>query len=841
MIEPLRTSVVTHDVLESRELTPKERTMWLFKQFAPEVGVLNVPLAVRLPGELHRGALQAAVDAAVRRHPALRTVFPLTSGEPRRVTLEPSSPRSRVTVEFETLRADQLEDGLVRVGSEPFDVSDAPPIRVRVLSSPGRDVLCVVVDHLVYDAHSAGVLERELLALYRSLRSTGRVPADLATVVDASPPEPAGDEGVEHWRTVLAGARPTPDLEIGRQQSRDAAFPGAVTRHRLGPTSWEAVAEVARRTGSVPSAVLLAAFVTVLARHGAGDDVVLGAPTFNRGSRGHDAIGYFTSIQPLRVRPVRDLPFDVLVRQCTQSLLEGIQHSGVGLDDVAPDAYQANDADSRPLVRYLFNYVVGLHSARGDASDVERLHVPMLHSRMDLDLAVMQDAESTSLRAIYASDLFDAAEVDALLARVEAVLEQVRTDRPTLGEVDLWSHADRALVASLVPDRASHSDEQDLGVLDDVTTTAFASPASPAVAADGVAPLTFGALLSSATALAGSLVAAGARPGATVAITTEDPVETAVAVVAAWSAHCTVRLTVDRAGPHHPSTLTVVGSDATPGPGEVRVVSVRTTGPVLPPLSPHPDDTALEWHGAGGRCTFSHRELREWAARLGDHLDPHAAALATVLAPGGPAGLLLAVCAWTTGGAVHLVPGDPGTVAVRSVLGLDEIGVPVAVHRGAAPTPGDAGAPVTAVAIVDTTGVALPPGVFGTLRLSPGRAGQADVMLDSQFRITFAGTLERRVRNDDAPRPTVLADEAPTAADGSTEEMLELWRRLLRRPDLTPDQNFFAVGGDSMLAARVVGHLKRTSGVRVSLRTLFTHPTAEAFAAEVDRARSTTP
>lgn len=131
--------------------------------------------------------------------------------------------------------------------------------------------------------------------------------------------------------------------------------------------------------------------------------------------------------------------------------------------------------------------------------------------------------------------------------------------------------------------------------------------------------------------------------------------------------------------------------------------------------------------------------------------------------------------------------------------------------------------------------------MFGTLRLPPGRVGAADAVLDGTFRITLAGVLERRVVSAGIPRPTDPADEAPTAADGSTEEMLELWRRLLRRPDLTPDQNFFAVGGDSMLAARVVGHLKRTSGVRVSLRTLFTHPTAEAFAAEVDRARSTTP
>lgn len=55
--------------------TPKESALWLLDRLLPDAGVNNVPLAVRVDGRLDTAALQAAVDALVRRHEVLRTVY----------------------------------------------------------------------------------------------------------------------------------------------------------------------------------------------------------------------------------------------------------------------------------------------------------------------------------------------------------------------------------------------------------------------------------------------------------------------------------------------------------------------------------------------------------------------------------------------------------------------------------------------------------------------------------------------------------------------------------------------------------------------------------------------
>ena len=50
------------------------------------------------------------------------------------------------------------------------------------------------------------------------------------------------------------------------------------------------------------------------------------------------------------------------------------------------------------------------------------------------------------------------------------------------------------------------------------------------------------------------------------------------------------------------------------------------------------------------------------------------------------------------------------------------------------------------------------------------------------------------------------------------------------------DQNFFLLGGHSMLGAQLIVRLENLFGVEISLRYLFDHPTLAEIAAEV-RAR----
>jgi amino acid adenylation domain-containing protein len=77
-----------------------------------------------------------------------------------------------------------------------------------------------------------------------------------------------------------------------------------------------------------------------------------------------------------------------------------------------------------------------------------------------------------------------------------------------------------------------------------------------------------------------------------------------------------------------------------------------------------------------------------------------------------------------------------------------------------------------------------------------------------------------------AGRPPATQTEAATAS--VVAELLDV-------DDVGMDQDFFRLGGHSMLGAQLIVRLESLFGVEVSLRYLFDHPTSAAIAAEVER------
>ena len=89
-----------------------------------------------------------------------------------------------------------------------------------------------------------------------------------------------------------------------------------------------------------------------------------------------------------------------------------------------------------------------------------------------------------------------------------------------------------------------------------------------------------------------------------------------------------------------------------------------------------------------------------------------------------------------------------------------------------------------------------------------------------------------------APPPAdANGDEEPASRDGGpvTERAVAaIICELLGVTDVTPEENFFLLGGHSMLGAQLIARLEDRFGVELGLRFLFDHPTSGQIAGEVD-------
>ncbi|PKT70250.1 non-ribosomal peptide synthetase, partial [Streptomyces populi] len=79
--------------------------------------------------------------------------------------------------------------------------------------------------------------------------------------------------------------------------------------------------------------------------------------------------------------------------------------------------------------------------------------------------------------------------------------------------------------------------------------------------------------------------------------------------------------------------------------------------------------------------------------------------------------------------------------------------------------------------------------------------------------------------------------DRPGAAPTTPSEQLvsRIWSTVLARPVDSVEANFFELGGHSLVATQVVSTLRKETGLRLSMRLLFAHPTVGALAAELDR------
>jgi hypothetical protein len=84
-------------------------------------------------------------------------------------------------------------------------------------------------------------------------------------------------------------------------------------------------------------------------------------------------------------------------------------------------------------------------------------------------------------------------------------------------------------------------------------------------------------------------------------------------------------------------------------------------------------------------------------------------------------------------------------------------------------------------------------------------------------------------------RPGETPDSGPSAAP--VDDLVAIFRRVLEREDVTPDADFFALGGDSLLGTRVLSAIARGHGVELDFGDLLAAPTPRGLAEKTAAAR----
>ncbi|MEU3202255.1 condensation domain-containing protein, partial [Streptomyces sp. NPDC006996] len=150
---------------EVMPLSFAQRRLWFIHKMEGPSATYNIPLALRLSGELDRDALRAALGDVVARHESLRTVFPEADGVPCQRVLSPEAAVPHLAV-HPTTEA-ELPDALKSAARYAFELATEAPLRADLFELSAQEyVLLLVVHHIAGDGWSLGPLAVDLTRAY---------------------------------------------------------------------------------------------------------------------------------------------------------------------------------------------------------------------------------------------------------------------------------------------------------------------------------------------------------------------------------------------------------------------------------------------------------------------------------------------------------------------------------------------------------------------------------------------------------------------------------------------------------------------------------------------------
>ncbi|WP_240359950.1 non-ribosomal peptide synthetase [Pyxidicoccus trucidator] len=520
-----------------------QQRLWFLDQLRPGDASYNLPAALRIEGALNREALEKALAGLAHRHESLRTHFPSIDGKPAQVISEEVPRLTRIDLGSLTdaARETEVRRLITEDAARPFDLARGPLLRMVLLElSPREHVLQFTMHHSISDGWSAGVMVRELVALYQAF-SAGQKPS--------LPPLPVQyvdyafwqrermqgdllDTHLAYWHQKLAGAPSLLELPTDRPRPAVLTFRGARLSDRFPRKVMEPLYALAQQEKATPFMALMAAFQVLLSRYSGQDDISVGSPISGRTRPELEGlVGFFVNTLVLRARIDTRASFRELLRQTRDSALEAYAHQDVPFERLVEELNPQRSLGHTPLFQVML-VLQNQPQARLELPglDFRVLEAESQATKFDITLTLNDEPTGLAASVNYNAELFDTATVQRLLGHLRGMLAAAaeQPDVP-LAQLSLLTETERhQLLVEWNPALREESPQATLPQL--FSEQARRTPDAQAVIC-GEAHLSFRHLEARANQLAHRLRALGVGPDSPVVLCMERSVEALVAIL----------------------------------------------------------------------------------------------------------------------------------------------------------------------------------------------------------------------------------------------------------------------------------------------------------------------
>lgn len=467
-----------HPREERLPLSYAQQRLWFVDRLEGGSTEYNLAEALRLQGPLDRQSLEKSIQAIMQRHESLRTHFSMAADQPEQVIsrdLRIDIPLIDLTSFEQQQRTESIREAMRAEANTPFDLERGPLLRLKLLKLAEQEhILLRSMHHIVSDAWSHGIFNRELQLFYRNFRQ-GRensLPPFALQYADFAISQrewmEAGwlKEGLRYWTRQLADAPDRLELNTDRPRPQKRTFAAGAIEVTLSRELTDGLKVLAHANQSTVYMVLLAAYAFLLSRYSGQEDVVVGTPIANRQNLQLEGlIGFFVNTLVMRTRLSGGMSWRALLAEVRETCLEAYEHQQIPFERLVEELSPERSLNCTPLLQAVFSF----QNAPGtplqmDELQMERLEWDELKVRFDLEMHAWENENTIGMAWLYNCDLFDRWRIQQMTRHYQRILQAMIHDPDqTIGAADMlgpeelakllksWNQTSRDLPALPVP------------------------------------------------------------------------------------------------------------------------------------------------------------------------------------------------------------------------------------------------------------------------------------------------------------------------------------------------------------------------------------------------------
>jgi len=420
------------------KLSYTQQRLWLLDQLEPGTATYNIAGSVRVRGELDIEVMSEALTMLVGRQESLRTTFAFEEGEPVQIIGEREE-RAITVIDISEMAESEREAEAKRKAEEealrPFDLSKGPLFRCSVVRLGEQDqVALFTLHHIISDGWSMGVMVRELMEMYQSIKEgreaeLAELPIQYADYAQWQREWLEGEElerQMEYWRERLGEAPAALDLPSDRARRSIQSHRGERVSFALEKELSRRVKELSQLEGATLFMTLTAAFQVLLGRLSGQKDIAIGTPVAGRQRAEIEGlIGCFLNTLVLRTDLEGDPSFREVVSRVKEVALGAYEHQDVPFEKLLEELRPERDLSRAPL----FQVFINLMNFAGPPMEmsgltVESMPATDIGAKFDLTLYIGEDSEQLHMELVYSADLYDRERIEEMGEQLRMLLEQ---------------------------------------------------------------------------------------------------------------------------------------------------------------------------------------------------------------------------------------------------------------------------------------------------------------------------------------------------------------------------------------------------------------------------------